>query len=351
MKLNHRITALALTLVMSLGAAGMASAEGTDSAMSKEAATHVAGNSSNDSWTLEEQMATMLANESVTGDRIVQFIEKIQILQSIDSQTVEQCVAGLQAGTVAASVAAASDTAPSLEEQVAQLLAGSRLSEEEKSAVRSSIAQNSSGAYSISPSSIIDDDLIAARNMSVPYYKQESNDYCGPATTKQTLQYINGTSLSQDAYADLVGGWSSSKGRYCNSSDKGGSYASAMTRIVPVVNDRQNRVHYAIAGKAEFSVSQDDMKALINCGMVKNYPPIINITASGFTPNEDPDDIHANWPYTIRGGHYLNISGQYARGEAYRLTDPYYKYNDSSSDGKFQRSVSEVHDRYNNMAF
>ena len=349
MKLNHRITALALTLVMSVGAAGMASAEGADSAMSKEAAALVAGNPSTDSWTLEEQMATMLANESVTGDRIVQFIEKIQILQSIDSQTVEQCIADLQAGAVAASMAAASDTVPSLEEQVAQLLAGSRLSEEEKSAVRSSIAQNSPGANGISPNSIIDDDLIEARNMSVPYYKQESNDYCGPATTKQTLQYINGTSLSQDAYADLVGGWSSSKGRYCNSSDKGGSYASAMTRIVPVVNDRQTRVHYVTVMKSDYDMDQGDMKALINCGMVRNYPPILNVKVSGITPNTSSSSLNAAWPYTTKG-HYLNISGQFARGTGYYLTDPFYLYY-GSSNGKFQRSTAVVFSAYNNMAF
>ena len=179
---------------------------------------------------------------------------------------------------------------------MAQLLAGSRLSEEEKSAVRSSIAQNSPGANGISPNSIIDDDLIEARNMSVPYYKQESNDYCGPATTKQTLQYINGTSLSQDAYADLVGGWSSSKGRYCNSSDKGGSYASAMTRIVPVVNDRQTRVHYVTVMKSDYDMDQGDMKALINCGMVRNYPPILNVKVSGITPNTSSSSLNAAWP-------------------------------------------------------
>lgn len=236
MKMNRRITALALTLVMSLGAASMASAEGFDSTVSEEAGALVAGNSSNDSWSLEEQMALLLETESVTGDRIVQFIEKIQILQSIDAQAVEECVATLQSGAASCSAQAAADQVPSLEEQVAQLLTSSRLSAEEKSTVRSTIAQSSLRAGGISTYSIIDDDSIAFRTLNVLYYKQESKDYCGPATTKQTLQYINGTSLSQDAYADLVGGWSSSKNRYCDSRDKGNGYDSAMTRIVPVVN-------------------------------------------------------------------------------------------------------------------
>lgn len=352
--MNRRITALALTLVMSLGAASMASAEGFDSTVSEEAGALVAGNSSNDSWSLEEQMALLLETESVTGDRIVQFIEKIQILQSIDAQAVEECVATLQSGAASCSAQAAADQVPSLEEQVAQLLTSSRLSAEEKSTVRSTIAQSSLRAGGISTYSIIDPADIQLRSLNVTFYKQESSNYCGPATTKQTLQYINGTSLSQDEYADLVGGWSSAKGRYCDRRDKTNNYASAMTRIVPVVNEKQSRAYYAVAGKAEYNVDQNDMKALINCGIANNYPVIINITTSksnDFIPSTDPDDIYAEWPYAIGGGHYLNITGQYARGNAYFLTDPYYKYNDSTSNGKFKRSALEVFERYYNMAF
>ena len=41
--------------------------------------------------------------------------------------------------------------------------------------------------------------------MDVPGYKQETTYYCGPATLKQTMQYINKRSLPQSAYASALG--------------------------------------------------------------------------------------------------------------------------------------------------
>lgn len=37
--------------------------------------------------------------------------------------------------------------------------------------------------------------------LSIPSYKQEKNNWCGPANIKQVLQFINGTSKSQATYA------------------------------------------------------------------------------------------------------------------------------------------------------
>lgn len=46
-----------------------------------------------------------------------------------------------------------------------------------------------------------------------PNYQQSYGYYCGPANIKQAIQYINGSSLSQDAYANHMG-TSSSSGTY-----------------------------------------------------------------------------------------------------------------------------------------
>ena len=40
-----------------------------------------------------------------------------------------------------------------------------------------------------------------SRTLGVTTYQQERNYYCGPASVKETLQFINGTSLSQSEYA------------------------------------------------------------------------------------------------------------------------------------------------------
>lgn len=271
------------------------------------------------------------------------------MLQSIDLQTVEEYVTELQAAETL-SVMSLSEETPSLEVQVAELLVGSRLSATQKETVRDAIGQNGFQNGGIALYSIVDPSELAYINLSVPYYKQETSNYCGPATTKQTLQYINGTSLSQDEYADQIGAWSNSLGRYYKRSEKYNGYASATTRIVPYVNANQSRHSYMVAGKEKYNVSVDDMKACINCGMENNYPIIFNIKVTGITPNTSASSLNAKWPYTT-SGHFLNISGQYATGSAYYLTDPYYLYSSSSSTGKFQRSASVVHSAYNNMAF
>lgn len=40
-----------------------------------------------------------------------------------------------------------------------------------------------------------------SRTLNVPTYQQETNYWCGPASIKETLQFLNGSSLSQSQYA------------------------------------------------------------------------------------------------------------------------------------------------------
>ena len=44
-----------------------------------------------------------------------------------------------------------------------------------------------------------------SRTLGVPTYQQEQNYYCGPASVKETLHFINGSSLSQSQYASDMG--------------------------------------------------------------------------------------------------------------------------------------------------
>ena len=157
-------------------------------------------------------MKLLLEDDSVSGELVVDCIEKILIVRPLDAQKVDKYAAEIQSSTacVATQADAPQEQAASLEQQVAVLLAGSRLSAEEKSTVLQMIGKRKN----VRSDGVIDLNEIKYRLLNVPFYKQDTRNYCGPATTKQTLQFINGTSETQDAYADLVGAWSSSKNRY-----------------------------------------------------------------------------------------------------------------------------------------
>ena len=61
----------------------------------------------------------------------------------------------------------------------------------------------------VTSNAISDDDNELNRyyvyKLSVPNYQQQNGYYCGPANIKQVVQYLNGSSSSQDTYASYMG--------------------------------------------------------------------------------------------------------------------------------------------------
>lgn len=53
----------------------------------------------------------------------------------------------------------------------------------------------------IKPSDSVNGFCYTSRTLNVPTYQQETNFWCGPASVKETLQFLNGSSLSQSQYA------------------------------------------------------------------------------------------------------------------------------------------------------
>lgn len=159
---------------------------------------------------------------------------------------------------------------------------------------------------------------VTSKVLSVPYYKQETGYYCGPATTKQTLQFVKGSSPSQSTIAKILGTTQS------NGTDG--------TKIVSYLNASQNKINYVISKPK----SHDNFTSTINTALRSyNSAPIIRIK---HTKTE-------GWPYNTNG-HYLNISGQKMSGSTimHQLTDPYIQWiNTSNSSGKFYIKSSLVY--------
>ncbi|MGX4598975.1 C39 family peptidase [Faecalimicrobium sp. JNUCC 81] len=151
---------------------------------------------------------------------------------------------------------------------------------------------------------------VASKVLSVPYFKQERGHYCGPATTKQTLQFVKGSSPSQDTLCKILG----------TTPEKG----TDGRQIVKYLNSSQNKINYVIANPK----SNDHFTTLVNSALRSyNSTPIARIK---FRPGE-------GWKYKT-GGHFLNISGQKMSGSTvmHQLTDPYIQWIDkNNTSGKF----------------
>lgn len=167
--------------------------------------------------------------------------------------------------------------------------------------------------------------------LSVPYYKQENGYYCAPATTKQTLGYILGSSQSQSYYAPLVGQGS------------GSSYYGVGTKLINYVNSQQSQNLYIYTNKAYNDETL--MQCHIDYDMTNYDPTIFNI----YNPTTD------NWEYSILGGyHFLNISGQFSNGY-YQMTDPWIGWakpdTPEGTTGKFTKPSTDVYAVFCNIGW
>ena len=134
--------------------------------------------------------------------------------------------------------------------------------------------------------------------MAVPFYKQETRYFCGPATARQTIAYIKGSALSQSTLASIMGTTSS------NGTDG--------SRVVSCINAYQTRYLYQrLYPTSESSMITVAGKAINNWAA----PPILHVK------------MDAGWPYTSKG-HYMNISGIKKSGSRvmFEVTDPYYTW-------------------------
>lgn len=140
--------------------------------------------------------------------------------------------------------------------------------------------------------------------LDVPTFQQEKNYYCGPATVKQTIHFLNGSSNSQSFYAgenDL------------NNSNKLGTTSNGtdMTRIAPVLR-YYTGADYNYVSIGTYNNWCEQIIGALSTGL----PPIIDINTKNVSA----------WPYSTLG-HFLNISGYSSNPYtiSVRVTDPFEK--------------------------
>lgn len=157
---------------------------------------------------------------------------------------------------------------------------------------------------------------ITMKVLAVPYYKQETNYYCGPATARQTVAFFNGSAESQDTI------WSKVKADTENS--------TVGDKLKNYVNDKQSKNTYGLKYPSSASVLSEDIYDDLN----RDVPVIlwVKVTKGG------------NWLYTTSGGHFLNASGINTGGSLVEVTDPYIGWvSGSYSSGKYWVTSQEAY--------
>lgn len=139
----------------------------------------------------------------------------------------------------------------------------------------------------------------SAIKMSITAFKQDTEYYCGPATVKQVVHRINGSSLSQKAYAELL------------STTTDGTNMTLIPDVVNTCIDEQYYVYSSIG-------TQDEWMEKIRSGIYNDRPAILDINT---------EDLHKQnkFPYPTKG-HFVNTCGYSDTENVVYITDPHYEY-------------------------
>ena len=149
-------------------------------------------------------------------------------------------------------------------------------------------------------------------------YAQEDYYYCMAATAKAVLQYLNGSSKSQDAYAiDL-----------CLDSFTGGG---DFTLMKPYLNSKQSVNKYV---SKNYQTSLYNMQGTLLLGVSTSLaPPVLRID----TKNCD------GWLYET-DGHVLAVNAVRADKNYIQMTDPWILYAGIQSSSFYKLSAEVVHE-------
>ncbi|MBT2284415.1 C39 family peptidase [Paenibacillus polymyxa] len=154
------------------------------------------------------------------------------------------------------------------------------------------------------------------RTVGVTPFKQETTYWCGPATTKQVLNYLNGSSESQSYYAQKLG------------TTRDGT---DFTVVDNVLNNLQSKYTYSYST----SLPIESWKYAIMYSSDNYHPAVLDLKITG---NE-----LENYTGTV-SGHIINVSGyDFRTNDAkVRLTDPYDQGNRGKTHGNKWYSLEKV---------
>lgn len=176
------------------------------------------------------------------------------------------------------------------EVQLQQYLARTDVSEEQKEAA---IDKYNLGQALAEGNGLTQQARAAEKTLDVPWYSQFYGNYCGPASTKQTVQFLTGSSDTQDQIA-----------RDLKTNDSG----TDTNEIQKYLVNKTGYAYETLWWWADASAFSNMVVSDTDAGL----PIIGHVIISN----------KGGWPYTTTG-HYLNYNGYRSSGDDFFVTDPY----------------------------
>lgn len=194
--------------------------------------------------------------------------------------------------------------AESIEEQL------EGLSETQKRVALEKLTGSRNEELNITPYAVVWSDL-----PSFTMYKQNTNYYCTVASCKAAMQYLTGSSSSQETIAAALG-----------TTTDGTIFSNAKKYL----NSHQSSNTYIFkTSGASLSTMQNDFYSAI---IIYDAPPLITVKLS----------TTDGWAYNT-SGHTMCICG--ARGDRayFRIADPYIKWANSGASMLYTKTASSIH--------
>lgn len=195
------------------------------------------------------------------------------------------------------------DQLKDIDQQLSNIEASSQFSEDQKQAAAEK-AEYLKNLLSGNPVPVTYSDSQTNR---VPYYRQEEDYYCGPASIQQTLghYYYSPMPTQEDIYGDTDQGATAAMRDYLN--------ACLNPDEIP------GSIWYSVWWNHYTKNMKTTITAIAGAGtpIIVHVLPIYSAGRTSYTDT-------AHWPYTNTiSGHYMSISGYMNSGDQIQLTDPF----------------------------
>lgn len=163
-----------------------------------------------------------------------------------------------------------------------------------------------------------------SQNLDVPFYSQENDHYCGPATTRQTYRFFLHTDVNLPSQSQIA------------HELKTTTSGTDTNNIATYLNDT-----FGLGYQVLWSWDNSTLPALVTNNIGIGVPIILHVSISDTNAGRSGINDTSRWPYTT-SGHYMNLNGYTNSGRVCNVTDPYADRVNGYSSGKYSVTYTAV---------
>ena len=163
-----------------------------------------------------------------------------------------------------------------------------------------------------------------SQNLDVPFYSQENDHYCGPATTRQTYRFFLHTDVNLPSQSQIA------------HELKTTTSGTDTNNIATYLNNA-----FGLGYQVLWSWDNSTLPALVTNNIGIGVPIILHVSISDTNAGRSGINDTSRWPYTT-SGHYMNLNGYTNSGRVCNVTDPYADRVSGYSSGKYSVTYTAV---------